>query len=329
VSAPDPLSTSPDGGGSTGVRRDAGVPGLQHGGPAPIGLVQGHLAATPRAAGTTPAAAATVSARPDRRVPPVALPRLLWVPATCAFALVALPVVGLLLRADWPRMPELLTSDAALDALRLSLLTATVSTLLCVVLGGPLAVVLARGRLPGLRLLRSVVLLPLVLPPVVGGLALLFLLGRTGLLGRRLEMWFGITIPFTTTAVVLAQTFVALPFLVVSLEGALRTAGGRYEAVAATLGAGPGHAFRRVTVPLVLPGLASGSVLAFARCLGEFGATTAFAGSLQGTTRTLPLLVYLQRETDVDGAVALSLLLVAVAVMVIAVGRSRAAEGLS
>jgi molybdate transport system permease protein len=225
-------------------------------------------------------------------------------------------------------MPQLLTSAAALDALRLSLLTAAVSTLLCVVLGGPLAVVLARSRMPGLRFLRSLVLLPLVLPPVVGGLALLFLLGRTGLLGRQLDTWFGITIPFTTTAVVLAQTFVALPFLVVSLEGALRTAGGRYEAVAATLGAAPGYAFLHVTVPLVLPGLASGSMLAFARCLGEFGATTAFAGSLQGTTRTLPLLVYLERETDVDGAVALSLLLVAVAVVVIAVARPRTAEGL-
>ena len=265
----------------------------------------------------------------SRRAPAVALPRFLWIPAACAFALVALPVVGLLLRADWPRMPELLTSEAALDALRLSLITAAISTALCIVLGGPLAVVLARGRLPGLRVLRSVVLLPLVLPPVVGGLALLFLLGRTGLLGRQLDLWFGITIPFTTTAVVLAQTFVALPFLVVSLEGALRTAGGRYEAVAATLGAGPAYAFRRVTVPLVLPGLASGSMLAFARCLGEFGATTAFAGSLQGTTRTLPLLVYLERETDVAGAVALSLLLVAVAVVVIAVGRSRPTEGLS
>jgi len=264
-----------------------------------------------------------------RGAPAVALPGWLWAPAACAFALVALPVVGLLLRADWPRMPELLTSEAALDALRLSLITAAISTALCIVLGGPLAVVLARGRLPGLRVLRSVVLLPLVLPPVVGGLALLFLLGRTGLLGRQLDLWFGITIPFTTTAVVLAQTFVALPFLVVSLEGALRTAGGRYEAVAATLGAGPAHAFRRVTVPLVLPGLASGSMLAFARCLGEFGATTAFAGSLQGTTRTLPLLVYLERETDVAGAVALSLLLVAVAVVVIAVGRPRPIEGLS
>ena len=191
-------------------------------------------------------------------------------------------------------MPELLTSDAALDALRLSLITAAISTALCMVLGGPLAVVLARGRLPGLRLLRSVVLLPLVLPPGRRRARAAVPARPHGLLGRRLDLWFGITIPFTTTAVVLAQTFVALPFLVVSLEGALRTAGGRYEAVAATLGAAPGYAFRRVTVPLVLPGLASGAVLAFARCLGEFGATTAFAGSLQGTTRTLPLLVYLR-----------------------------------
>ncbi len=261
------------------------------------------------------------------RMPAVGLPRLLWVPAALAFALIALPVLGLAVEADWPRMPELLLSASALGALRLSLLTAAISTALCIVLGGPLAVVLARGQVRGLRLLRSVVLLPLVLPPVVGGLALLYLLGRTGLVGRALDLAFGITIPFTAAAVVLAQTFVALPFLVVSLEGALRTAGRRYEEVAATLGATPGYAFRRVTVPLVLPGLASGAVLAFARCLGEFGATIAFAGSLQGTTRTLPLLVYLERESDVDAAVALALLLVVVAVVVIAIARPRTVEG--
>ncbi|MGI5125988.1 ABC transporter permease [Pseudonocardia sp. CA-107938] len=255
------------------------------------------------------------------------MPALLWVPAGVAFALIALPVVGLALRADWPRMPELLLSDSALAALRLSLETAAVSTVLCIVFGGPLAAVLARGRVRGLRLLRSVVLLPLVLPPVVGGLALLFLLGRLGLLGRVIDAWFGVTIPFTTAAVVLAQTFVALPFLVVSLEGALRTAGDRYEAVAATLGATPWLAFRRITVPLVLPGLTSGAILAFARCLGEFGATIAFAGSLEGVTRTLPLLVYLERETDTSAAVALSLLLVVVAVVVIAVARPRGVEG--
>lgn len=269
-------------------------------------------AATPRAG------------RADRHDAAVGLPRFLWVPAGIAFALIALPVVGLALRTDLARLPELLLSRASLSALRLSLVTAAVSTVLCIALGGPLAVVLARGRVPGMQFLRSVVLLPLVLPPVVGGLALLYLVGRTGLVGQGLELAFGITVPFTTGAVVLAQTFVALPFLVVSLEGALRTAGQRYESVAATLGASPWLAFRRVTVPLVLPGLLSGAVLAFARCLGEFGATIAFAGSLEGTTRTLPLLVYLARESDVDAAVALSLLLVVVAVVVIAVARPRA-----
>lgn len=253
----------------------------------------------------------------------VGLPALLWIPAVAAVALISLPVAGLALRANWPRMPELLLSGSSLDALRLSLITASISTVLCIVLGGPLAVVLARAQLPGMQFLRSVVLLPLVLPPVVGGLALLYLVGRTGPVGRGLELAFDITVPYTTAAVVLAQTFVALPFLVVSLEGALRTAGQRYESVAATLGASPALAFRRVTVPLVLPGLVSGAVLAFARCLGEFGATVAFAGSLEGTTRTLPLLVYLARESDVDGAVALSLLLVVVAIAVIAVARPR------
>lgn len=264
---------------------------------------------------------------PDRHATAVGLPSLVWLPAVVGFALIVLPVFGLALRTDWARLPELIFSESALDALRLSLLTAAVSTVLCIVLGGPIAVVLARSRLGGVRLLRALVLLPLVLPPVVGGLALLFLLGRTGLVGRGLDVAFGITIPFTTAAVVLAQTFVAMPFLVVSLEGALRTAGRRYEAIAATLGASPMVTFRRVTVPLVLPGLASGAVLAFARCIGEFGATIAFAGSLQGTTRTLPLLVYLEREVDVDAAVALSLLLVVVAVLVIVVARPRFVEG--
>ncbi|RTL63951.1 MAG: molybdate ABC transporter permease subunit [Pseudonocardiaceae bacterium] len=252
----------------------------------------------------------------------------MWVPAVVAFLVIALPVLGLLLEADWARMPELLTSEAALAALRLSLETAAASTVLCIVLGGPLAAVLARGKMPGLRTLRSVVLLPLVLPPVVGGLALLYLVGARGLVGEALELGFGITIPFTTAAVIIAQTFVAMPFLVVSLEGALRTAGERYEAVAATLGASPALTFRRVTVPLVLPGLMSGTVLAFARCLGEFGATITFAGNLQGTTQTLPLLVYIQRETDDAGAIALSLLLVVVAILVIAFARPRNTEGI-
>jgi molybdate transport system permease protein len=256
------------------------------------------------------------------------LPGVLWVPALAALALIVLPVIGLVVRAPWTRFGALVTSPSALAALELSLRTAAVSTVACVLLGGPLAVVLARGTLPGLRLLRSVVLLPLVLPPVVGGLALLYLLGVSGFAGYALDVAFGVRVPFTTTAVILAQTFVAMPFLVVSLEGALRTGGQRYEAIAATLGAPPWTVFRRITVPLVLPGLGSGTVLSFARCLGEFGATIAFAGSLQGVTRTLPLQVYLEREVDADGAIALSLLLVAVAVVVIVVGRPRSVEGL-
>lgn len=257
-----------------------------------------------------------------------ALPGVLWLPAVAALGLIVLPVIGLVVRAPWTRFGALITSQSALAALELSLRTAAVSTLLCVVLGGPLAAVLARGTVPWLRLLRSVVLLPLVLPPVVGGLALLYLLGVSGFAGYVLAVAFGVRIPFTTTAVILAQTFVAMPFLVVSLEGALRTGGDRYESIAATLGARPWTVFRRITIPLALPGLGSGTVLSFARCLGEFGATIAFAGSLQGVTRTLPLEAYLQREVDADGAIALSLLLVVVAIVVIVVGRPRSVEGL-
>jgi molybdate transport system permease protein len=255
------------------------------------------------------------------------VPGVLWLPALAALGLITLPVIGLVVRAPWSRFGQLVTSESARTALELSLRTAAVSTLLCVVLGGPLAVLLARGSVPGLRLLRSVVLLPLVLPPVVGGLALLYLLGISGFAGYALDIAFGVRVPFTTTAVVLAQTFVAMPFLVMSLEGALRTGEERYEVVAASLGASPWTVFRRVTVPLMLPGLGSGTVLSFARCLGEFGATIAFAGSLQGVTRTLPLEVYLQREVDADGAIALSLMLVVVAIVVIVVGRPRSVQG--
>jgi molybdate transport system permease protein len=251
-----------------------------------------------------------------------AIPRWLYALAAMAALVVVLPLVAIVARVNWANFIPLVTSGPALAALGLSLRTSVASTALCVVLGVPLAVVLARGRFPLLGLLRSLVLLPLVLPPVVGGIALLYTFGRQGLLGGTLEV-LGLQIAFSTTAVVLAQTFVALPFLVVSLEGALRTGGQRYEAVAATLGASPGTVFRRVTLPLVLPGLASGAVLSFARSLGEFGATLTFAGSLQGVTRTLPLEIYLQRETDPDAAVALSLVLVAVAIAVVALAYRR------
>ncbi len=250
----------------------------------------------------------------------------MFVPAALGAIFVVLPLVAMLLRVRWRQLWELVTSPSSLAALELSLRTSTASTVACLLLGVPMALVLARARLPALPVARSLVLLPLVLPPVVGGIALLYTFGRQGLLGRYFEV-IGVRIAFSTTAVVMAQTFVALPFLVLSVEGALRTAGQRYEAVAATLGATPTTVLRRVTVPLVLPGLFSGAVLAFARALGEFGATLTFAGSLQGVTRTLPLEIYLQRETDPDAAVALSLVLVAVAVLIVLVARGRAVEG--
>ncbi|MFC7404341.1 ABC transporter permease [Georgenia alba] len=244
------------------------------------------------------------------------LPRTALLLALLGALLVAVPVLGLLLEVPWPRLPALLTSEASLAALWLSVRTSVAATALCLVLGVPLALVLARARLPGLRAIRTLVLLPLVLPPVVSGFALLTTLGRTGLIGARLEA-LGISIAFSTTAVVLAQTFVALPFLVLSLEGAARTAGARYETVAATLGARPGTVLRRVTLPLLLPAIGTGTALAFARCLGEFGATLTFAGSLQGVTRTLPLEIYLQRETDPSAALALAVLLLAVAAVIV------------
>ncbi len=248
-------------------------------------------------------------------------PRWVVLPAALGMLLVALPLAGLLSRVPWPGLWELLTSQSSLAALQLSILTASVSTVFCIVLGTPMALILARH---GLRWLRPLVLLPLVLPPVVGGLALLFTFGRMGLIGQHLEAA-GIRIAFSTIAVVLAQTFVSLPFLVMGLEGTLRTAGDRYERVAATLGASPTRTLFTVTLPLVFPGLLSGAVLSFARALGEFGATLTFAGSLQGRTRTLPLEIYLQREADPDAAIALSLLLVIFAgiVMVIAYGKGR------
>ncbi|WP_193103964.1 ABC transporter permease [Brachybacterium sp. FME24] len=250
------------------------------------------------------------------------LPRWVLIPALLGGLLVLLPLVAMAARVQWDSFGALLTSESSLAALRLSLQTSATSTLACVILGVPMALLLARSDFPGLSLLRSLVLIPLVLPPVVGGIALLYTFGRQGLIGRHLEV-LGVQIAFSTTAVVLAQTFVALPFLVISLEGALRTAGTRYEVAAASLGAKPSRVLSRVTLPLALPALLSGTVLSFARALGEFGATITFAGSLQGTTRTLPLEIYLQRESDPQAAIALSVVLMIVAVLIIAVARRR------
>jgi molybdate transport system permease protein len=252
------------------------------------------------------------------------LPRWVFLPAGLAVVFILLPLVAMATRIDWAQFFSLITSESSVAALKLSLRTSAASTAVCLVLGIPMAIVLARTSFRGQGLVRSLILLPLVLPPVVGGIALLYTFGRRGLLGHSMDV-LGLQVAFSTTAVVIAQAFVALPFLIISLEGSLRSAGHRYEAVAATLGARPTAVLWRVTLPLVMPGLASGAVLCFARSLGEFGATITFAGSLQGVTRTLPLEIYLQRETNPDAAVALSLVLVAVAVVVIGlVSSSRA-----
>ena len=251
------------------------------------------------------------------------VPAPLLVPALLAIAFLVLPLVGLVVRAPWAELGPRLASAGVGEALRLSLLSATLATLVSLVLGVPLAWVLARSRVRGRSVLRALVTVPLVLPPVVGGVALFAVLGRQGIVGRWLDEAFGVTVPFTTAAVVIAETFVAMPFLVISVEGALRAADSRFEDAAATLGADRWTTFRRVTLPLVSPGIAAGAVLCWARALGEFGATVTFAGNLQGVTRTMPLAVYLAMETDPDEAVVLSLVLLTVSVAVLFALRGR------
>ena len=247
-----------------------------------------------------------------------ALPRWLAVPAGLAAVFLVVPLIAMFGRVDWLHLPSLLASPAAVDALWLSLRTCLASTVLCLVLGLPLALVLARARGRWATAGRVLASLPMVLPPVVAGLALLVALGRRAWLGRHLSA-FGIDLAFTTAAVVVAQTFVAMPYLVVSVEGALRSAQEHYEVAAATLGASPTTVLRRVTLPLAAPAIAFGTALAFARALGEFGATLTFAGSLQGTTQTLPLEIYLARESDTNTAIALSVVLLIIAAGLIAV----------
>lgn len=232
-------------------------------------------------------------------------------------ALFVLPLVGLLLRTPWSRLPTLLTSPVVVDALRLSVVTSLSATILSAVLGIPLAWLLARVEFPGKRLLRGIVTLPLVLPPVVGGAVLLFALGRRGWVGAPLAQATGLVLPFSLAGVVLATTFVSMPFLVIAVEGALRNLDRRYEDAASTLGAGPWSVLRRVTLPMISSSLLSGLILTWARAFGEFGATITFAGNLQGRTQTLPLAVFVALESDRETAVAISLLMVAVALGVL------------
>ncbi|MFI1406146.1 molybdate ABC transporter permease subunit [Streptomyces griseofuscus] len=265
--------------------------------------------------GTTPR---RIRAAGRRGVPP---PLLL--PGVLALVFLLLPLLALLVRAPWRSLPDQLTSTEVWQALQLSLVSATLATAVSLVLGVPLAWLLARTEFPGRGLVRALVTLPLVLPPVVGGVALLLALGRNGVIGKWLDAWFGITLPFTTTAVVLAEAFVAMPFLVISVEGTLRAADPRFEEAATTLGASRFTAFRRVTLPLIAPGVAAGAVLAWARALGEFGATITFAGNFPGRTQTMPLAVYLALQNDPEAAISLSLVLLAVSIAVLAGLRDR------
>ncbi|MFG2790358.1 molybdate ABC transporter permease subunit [Streptomyces sp. NPDC048419] len=276
--------------------------------------------------GKSDAAADTLESGPRRgraRSARRGVPLPLLLPALIGLAFLLLPLVSLLVRAPWSTLPEQLTSTEVWQALKLSLVCATSATAVSLVLGVPLAWLLARTEFPGRGLVRALVTLPLVLPPVVGGVALLFALGRNGVIGQWLDSWFGITLPFTTTAVVVAESFVAMPFLVISVEGTLRAADQRYEEAATTLGASRFTAFRRVTLPLIAPGVAAGAVLAWARALGEFGATITFAGNFPGRTQTMPLAVYLALQNNPEAAIALSLVLLAVSIAVLAGLRDR------
>ena len=251
------------------------------------------------------------------------MPLPLLVPAALGVAFLVLPLLGVVVRAPWSDLVPQLAKPEVRQALRLSLISATLATAVSLVLGVPVAWVLARSRVRGRAVLRALVTVPLVLPPVVGGVALFLVLGRQGLLGRWLYEWTGVTIPFSTPAVVLAETFVAMPFLVISVEGALRSADTRFEDAAATLGADRWTTFRRVTLPLVAPGIAAGSVLCWARALGEFGATITFAGNSPGRTQTMPIQVYLALQNDPQAAIVLSLVMLAVSVGTLLLLRER------
>lgn len=254
---------------------------------------------------------------------PRLVPWPLLVLAGLGIAFVGLPLLGLLLRAPWSDLGRLLTSEIVVEALRLSLVTSVLATAVATLVGVPLALVLARVEFRAKAVVRGLVLLPLVLPPVVGGAALLFALGRRGVIGEPLEAATGLVLPFTLAGAVVAATFVSLPFVVITTEAALRTLDGRHEAAAASLGARPAHALRRVVLPMIGPSLLAGVALTWARAFGEFGATITFAGNLPGRTQTLPLAVFAALEQDRDAAVAISLLMVALSLGVLVALRDR------
>jgi molybdate transport system permease protein len=248
------------------------------------------------------------------------IPGILWLPAGIALAFLVLPLIALIGQIPWTRLGQVVIESDVAQALGLSLVCGLSATAVCLVLGIPLAWVLARSsHWPPIlrRSLRALVTVPLVMPPVVGGIALLLLLGRRGLVGMWLDQWFHIDLPFTTPAVVISESFVAMPFLVLAVEGALRAADRRLEDAAETLGASRWMTFRRITLPLVAPGVTAGAILCFARALGEFGATITFAGNFPGVTQTMPIAAYLALETDPPGAYVISLVLLVVSIGVL------------
>ncbi len=259
------------------------------------------------------------STRRRVRRPPV----VMLVIATMGAAFFALPLAGLVARTPWSRVPDILAGDVVTDALRLSLLTSLAAAGASALFGVPLAWMLARTSFPGRSVVRALVVLPLFLPPVVGGAALLFALGRRGFVGEPLNQATGLLLPFSTWGVVVANVFVAMPLLVITVEAGLRNLDPRYEGAAATLGASRLTVLRRVTLPMIAPSLGAGVALAWARAFGEFGATVTFAGNLQGRTQTLPLAVFVALESDRDTAVVLSLLMVAVSLTVLVLLRER------
>ena len=250
-------------------------------------------------------------------------PLTLAAPAAVGVAFIVLPLLSLFLRADWAQLGTHLSAPVVGQSLRLSAVTTSLTMVAVWLLGTPLAWLLARSAHPLTAWGRALITVPLVLPPVVGGVALLMTWGRRGVLGGWLESTFGVTLPFTTAAVVMAEIFVAMPFYVISVEGSMRGMDRRFDEIAATLGAGPVRTFRTVVLPMVLPGIAAGSALAWARALGEFGATITFAGSFPGRTQTAPLGVYAALERDPQAAIALSLVMLLVSVVVLGALRSR------
>jgi molybdate transport system permease protein len=251
------------------------------------------------------------------------IPAVIGVLAALGLLLFLLPLVGLIVRAPWNQALAELTDPTTTTALGLSIFCSVSATVIALVLGIPLAMILARTRGTLRNVLRALTTLPMVLPPVVGGVALLLAFGRRGLVGSLLHQWFGIQIPFSTTAAVMAETFVAMPFLVIAVEAGLRSLDHRYEEAARSLGAGYWRVFTRVTLPLLRPAIFSGAVLCWARALGEFGATITFAGNFPGRTQTVPIAVYLALETNPDAAITLSLILLVVSVAILVGMRDR------